>query len=242
MECYPAVSLPINIDKMDYIEDAAEVIGSEYHGKRSGSFGDTRVFSFHGSKTMTNGEGGMLVTDRRDLYDRCLALRDLGRAPGEKIFWNAEVGYKYKMSSMQAALGLAQLERIEELVEKKRQIFSWYRQNLQSVEGITLNYEAAGTKKSYWMVTTIFDPKFGLEKEEIMRGMKGKNIDLRPFFYPLSSEPAYSEFPAVHTAHERNVVSYRISPYGVNLPCGMNMTSERVNYVCDEVKTVVGIE
>jgi len=106
------------------IEDAAEAIGSEYHGKRAGSFGDTGVFSFHGSNPMTTGEGGMLATDNKDLYDRCLALRDHGRAPGEKMFWNAEVGYKYKMSSMQAALGLAQLERIDELVERKRQIFS----------------------------------------------------------------------------------------------------------------------
>jgi len=218
------------------IEDAAEAIGSEYHGKRSGSFGDTGVFSFHGSKTMTTGEGGMLVTDKKDLYERCLALRDHGRAPGEKMFWNAEVGYKYKMSSMQAALGLAQLERIEELVDKKRQIFSWYRQNLQPVEGITLNYEAPGTKNSYWMVTAIFDPKFGLEKEEVIRRFKAINIDLRPFFYPLSSEPAYATLPESFTAPQRNLVSYRVSQYGVNLPCGMNMTQKGVNYVCENLK------
>jgi perosamine synthetase len=227
---------------INIIEDAAEAIGSEYHGKLSGSFGDTGVFSFHGSKTMTTGEGGMLVTDRKDLYDRCLALRDHGRAPGEKMFWNAEVGYKYKMSSMQAALGLAQLERIDELVNRKRQIFTWYQQNLQSIGGITLNCEPSGTKNSYWMVTAIFDPKFRLVKEEIMQRMKENDIDLRPFFYPLSSEPAYSSLPAAHTAQERDVVSYRISPYGVNLPCGMNMTSEQVNYVCDAVKKVVGVE
>jgi len=242
MECTPAASPLINTDMIDYVADAAEAIGSEYHGKRSGSFGDTGVFSFHGSKTMTTGEGGMLVTDREDLYSRCLILRDHGRAPGEKMFWNAEVGYKYKMSSMQAALGLAQLERIEELVEKKRQIFSWYQQNLQLVEGITLNYEGPGTKNSYWMVTAIFDPKFGLLKEEIIRRMKEKNIDLRPFFYPLSSQPAYSGVASAIEAKERNAVSYRISPCGVNLPCGMNMTKESVKYVCDVLKKVVGIE
>ena len=224
------------------IEDAAEAIGSEYHGKRSGSFGNTGVFSFHGSKTMTTGEGGMLVTDRKDLYDRCLTLRDHGRAHGEKMFWNAEVGYKYKMSSMQAALGLAQLERIDELVERKRQIFSWYRQNLQSVEGITLNCEPFGTKNSYWMVTAIFDPKFGLSKEDIIRMLKEKGIDSRPFFYPLSSQPAYDSLASVREAKVRNTVSYRISPYGVNLPCGMKMTYEYVNYVCDAVKKVVGVE
>lgn len=224
------------------IEDAAEAIGSEYHGKRAGSFGDTGVFSFHGSKTMTTGEGGMLVTDREDLYDRCLALRDHGRASGEKMFWNAEVGYKYKMSSMQAALGLAQLERIDELVDRKRQIFSWYRQNLQSVEGITLNCEPSETKNSYWMVTAIFDPKFGFLKEEIIRKMREREIDLRPFFYPLSLQPAYTSFASARDAQLRNVTSYRISPYGVNLPCGMNMTFESVKYVCDAVKEVVSIE
>jgi len=223
------------------IEDAAEAIGSEYHGRRAGSFGDVGVFSFHGSKTMTTGEGGILVTDRKDLYDRCLALRDHGRASGEKMFWNAEVGYKYKMSSMQAALGLAQLERIDELVKRKRQIFSWYRQNLQSVEGITLNCEHQGTKNSYWMVTAIFDAQFGLLKEEIIRKMREREIDLRPFFYPLSSQPAYSAFASACDAQRRNVVSYRVSPYGVNLPCGMNMTVEHVRYVCDVVREVVGI-
>ena len=224
------------------IEDAAEAIGSEYHGKRSGSFGDTGVFSFHGSKTMTTGEGGMLVTDRKDIYDRCLALRDHGRAPGEKMFWNAEVGYKYKMSSLQAALGLAQLERIDELVERKRQIFSWYQENLQAIEGITLNCEPSGTKNSYWMVTAIFSPKLGLFKEDIIQMLKEKGIDSRPFFYPLSSQPAYHSLSSAHEAEVRNTVSYRISPNGVNLPCGMNMTCEHVNYVCNAVKKVVSVE
>jgi perosamine synthetase len=221
------------------VEDAAEAIGSEYHAKKSGSFGSTGVFSFHGSKTMTTGEGGMLVTDREDLYTRCLALRDHGRVPGEKMFWNAEVGFKYKMSSMQAALGLAQLERIDELVNKKRQIFSWYHKNLQYIDGVSLNYEAPGTKNTYWMVTAIFDPKFGLLKEEIIRRFKEINIDLRPFFYPLSSEPAYAKNPEAHKAHKRNVVSYRISPYGVNLPCGMNITEYIVKQICIEIKEIL---
>jgi len=224
------------------IEDAAEAIGSEYHGKRSGSFGDTGVFSFHGSKTMTTGEGGMLVTDRKDLYDRCLTLRDHGRAPGEKMFWNAEVGYKYKMSSMQAALGLAQLERIDELVDKKRQIFALYRKNLQSVDGITLNYEAPGTKNSYWMVTAIFDPKYSLQKEDIMHKLKENGIDSRPFFYPLSSQPAYEHTLQAKKAQTKNMVSYRISPLGINLPSGMSTDHEIVAHVCHVLKQVLGIE
>lgn len=145
------------------IEDAAESIGSEYHGRKSGSFGDTGVFSFHGSKTLTTGEGGMLVTDREDIYQRVLFLRDHGRKPGDKLFYNTEIGYKYKMSSMQAALGLAQLERIEELINHKRQIFSWYQAELGSVYGLTLNDEPANTKNTYWMVTAIIAPKLEIE-------------------------------------------------------------------------------
>ncbi len=221
------------------IEDAAEAIGSEYHGKCSGNFGDTGVFSFHGSKTMTTGEGGMLVTNRKDLYDQCLILRDHGRVPGEKMFWNAEIGYKYKMSSMQAALGLAQLERIDDLVERKRQIFSWYRKYLQSVRGISLNCEPLKTKNSYWMVTAIFDPGFGLKKEDLIRKMKEKGIDLRPFFYPLSSQPAYETLSSSHEAKAKNKIAYRISPYGVNLPCGLNIDESTVIHVCNEIETLL---
>jgi len=166
----------------------------------------------------------------------------IGEHRAKKMFWNAEVGYKYKMSSMQAALGLAKLERIEELVERKRQIFRYYQENLQSVEGITLDCEPSGTKNSYWMVTAIFDLKFGLLKEDIIQMIKEKGIDSRPFFYPISSQPAYDSLASAREARGRNVVSYRVSPFGVNLPCGMNITCEIVNYVCDAVKKVVGVE
>ena len=222
------------------IEDAAEAIGSEYMGRKAGSFGDTGVFSFHGSKTLTTGEGGMLVTDLEDIYHRSLFLRDHGRNPGDKMFWNTEVAYKYKMTSMQAALGLAQLERIDELVERKRQIFKWYQSELGGIPGITLNYEAPDTKNTYWMVTVVIDEKFGLKKEELMVLMSEKGIDCRPFFYPLSSIPAYQDLEQAKQARQRNRNAYTISPYGINLPCGMNMTKEKVGYVCAILKSVLG--
>ena len=222
------------------IEDAAEATGSEYKGKKAGSFGDTGVFSFHGSKTLTTGEGGMLVTDREDIYDRVRFLRDHGRPPGDKMFYNTEVAYKYKMSSMQAALGLAQLERVEELVSYKRQIFAWYKQELGNVEGITLNYEAPGTKNTYWMVSAILDEKFGLKKDRLMQLMSEKNIDSRPFFYPLSFLPAYENVETAIQARKRNKVSYQISPWGINLPCGKKMDKEKVKYVGDNLKSILG--
>jgi perosamine synthetase len=221
------------------IEDAAQAIGSEYKGKKAGSLGDTGVFSFHGSKILTTGEGGMLVTDRGDIYQRALILRDHGRKPGDKLFWNTEIAYKYKMSSMQAALGIAQLERIEELITRKRQIFKWYEEEVSAVDGITLNFESPVTKNTYWMVTTIVDEKFGMRKENLMELMAGKGIDCRPFFHPLSSLPAYQHLEHSKQARNRNIISYRLSPYGINLPSGFNMTDQKVRYVCNVIKEIL---
>jgi perosamine synthetase len=222
------------------IEDAAEAIGSEYKGKKAGSFGLTSTFSFHGSKTLTTGEGGMLVTDDAETYKRCLFLRDHGRQPGDRMFWNREIAYKYKMSSMQAALGLAQLERIQELVERKRQLFGWYRDALAEHVGVenhlyTLNYEAPDVKNTYWMVTAILNPELGITKEQLMSGLERDGIDCRPFFHPLSSIPAYRELPQAQLAQARNTVAYELSPYGVNLPSGLTITKELVDTVCRKV-------
>jgi len=221
------------------VEDAAEAIGSEYKGKKAGSLGDTGVFSFHGSKTLTTGEGGMLVTDREDIYERVLFLRDHGRTPGDKTFASKEVAYKYKMSSMQAALGLAQLERIDELVGRKRQICEWYKEELSDVKGVTLNYEPEEIKNTYWMVTAIVDEEYGIKKERLIKVMMEKNIECRPFFHPLSSLPAYAHLKESQKARMRNVVSYQISPYGINLPSGLDMTEEKVRYVSETLKAIL---
>src|ERR1700733_1364043 len=169
------------------IEDAAGAVGSEFRGRKAGSFGDVATFSFHGSKTLTTGEGGMLVTARDDLFARVLRLRDHGRDPGDRLFINQEVAYKYKMSALQAAFGVAQLERIEELVARKREIFSWYARHMNGLNSIALNHEAPTTKNSYWMITAVFDTELGLQKEEVIARLRDRNIDSRPFFSPLSS-------------------------------------------------------
>src|SRR6266498_2353426 len=225
--------------KIAMIEDAAEALGAEYKGKRAGSFGGTGVFSFHGSKTVTTGEGGMLVTDREDLYKRIQLLRDHGRQPGDRMFWNTEVAYKYKMSSMQAALGLAQLERIDELLEHKRQQFEWYKEELALIDGITLNAEPAGTLNTYWMVTVVLDPKFGLNKMQLMERLSQHGMDTRPFFHPLSSIPAYEDSKQARIARERNTVVYRISPYAINLPSALSLGRDDIQYVCNTIKEIL---
>ncbi|MCI0541031.1 MAG: DegT/DnrJ/EryC1/StrS family aminotransferase [Verrucomicrobiales bacterium] len=221
------------------IEDAAEAVGSEYQGRRAGSLGDAGVFSFHGSKTLTTGEGGLLATNDEALFRRALVLRDHGRQPGDRMFFNTEVAYKYKMSSLQAALGLAQLERVDELVARKREIFSWYQRELGNVAGITLNAEPSGTRNSYWMITVILDPRFGVQKAELMDWLAEEKIDSRPFFHPLSSIPAYRDLPQAKAARERNKVAYRISTTGVNLPSALNLTEAQVKRVCDTLKGIL---
>jgi len=221
------------------IEDAAEAIGSELRGSPAGSFGDTGVFSFHGSKTLTTGEGGMLVTDRDDLHDRALVLRDHGRRLGDTMFRNAEVAFKYKMTSMQAALGLAQLERLDELVDAKREIFDWYRTELADFEGLALNQEPAGTRNSYWMVTAIVDPRHGRSKEQIISSLRGEGIDCRPFFYPLSSLDAYRDMPGRIDAERRNPNAYRLSATGLNLPSALSLTRDDVAAVCHALRSAL---
>ncbi len=181
----------------------------------------------------------MLVTNREDILARALVLRDHGRNPGDKMFFNTEVAYKYKMSGMQAALGLAQLERIDNLVARKRQIFEWYRNELEGVKGLTLNFEAPQTKNTYWMVTVVLDPRLGLKKEDLMDRLGEQGIDTRPFFHPLSSIPAYRDLEQARQARQRNRVTYAISPFGINLPSALNLTPQKVGYVCDRVKAIV---
>jgi perosamine synthetase len=222
------------------IEDAAEAIGSEYKGRKAGSLGDAGVFSFHGSKTLTTGEGGMLVTDREEIFRRALVLRDHGRKPGDVMFFNSEVAFKYKMSSMQAALGLAQLERIDELLARKRQIFEWYKNELDSSTPLTLNCEPPGTRNTFWMVTIVLDKRYALDKSQLIQWMAQRKIDCRPFFHPLSSLPAYKNSRSAHEAAARNPVSYRVSPLGINLPSGMDLTDQKVKYICDTVKEALG--
>lgn len=223
------------------IEDAAEAIGAEYHGRRAGALGDVGVFSFHGTKTLTTGEGGMLVTDRDDVYERVLVLRDHGRQPGGLAFWHTEVAYKYKMSSLQAALGLAQLERVDELIARKRETFDWYRQRLHCLPGMQLNVEPPGTRNSYWMVTLVLDPALGVDKNQLAARLQAQGIDTRPFFYPLSSLPAFERLEQASQARRRNHVSYAISPRAINLPSALTLTEAQVEYVCACLSAITGL-
>jgi perosamine synthetase len=222
------------------IEDAAEAAGATYKQRPAGSFGTFSAFSFHGSKTLTTGEGGILLLDDEAAYWRCLKLRDHGRDPGDMMFWNRTIGHKYRMSSMQAALGTAQLERLPELIARKRAIFDWYRRELGNLPGVTLNSEARDVFNVYWMVTVVLDPHLGWTKEKLVPTLRAHDIDCRPFFYPLSMQPAYESFPTAAVARERNLVSYALSPYGINLPSALSLTEDQVVFVAAKLKMLLG--
>lgn len=219
--------------RLKIIEDAAEAVGSEYYGKKAGSFGDVSVFSFHGSKTMVTGEGGMLLTNNKKIIERAGYFNDHCKDP-KKAFWNLGVGYKYKMSNFQAACGLAQLERIKELINKKRKIFSWYKKRLSKIPGLQLNVEPPHTKNTYWMVTIVFDKKYKVNKEKIIKEFLKYNIQTRPFFYPFSIMPAIN-------SQANTPIALDISSRAINLPCGLNITEEQVDYICNTLINILKI-
>lgn len=217
--------------KLKIIEDAAEAVGSEYRGRRAGSFGDISCFSFHGSKALTTGEGGMFLSDDKNILEKAKYFYDHCKDP-QKHFWNLEIGYKYKMSNFQAACGLAQLERIGELIEKKRKIFSWYKEELLNIPGLELNTEQPHTKNTYWMVTVVFDRRYKIDKEKLIERLNAYNIQARPFFYPLSILPAIN-------SKARTPVAFDISSRSINLPCGQKITRREVAYVCSCLKKIL---
>lgn len=219
------------------LEDAAEALGSTYNGKQAGSFGDTGVFSFHASKTISTGEGGMVVTNDQKLYDRMQVLRDHGREPGNIFYQNNEVAYKYKMSPVQAALGLAQLERVEDLVARKREIFAKYKNHLHNHPDITLNFEPSNVENSYWLTTVVINPDLNINKFELLKKMAEKHADCRPFFSPLTNLPAFADFPDQPRAQAANKTGYIIGENGINLPSAPTITDEQIQTVCDALAT-----
>lgn len=211
------------------IEDAAEAVGAEYHGVRVGSIGDFGVFSFHGTKTFTTGEGGAIISSRDDLADRISTICNQGRRPEQHImFWVDELGLKYKMSNLDAALGVAQFERFDELVTKKREIFGWYKEALADVPDIAMNMELPGTKNLFWMPSIIFGDFYQFDRDALIKSMNADGIGLRPFFYPVSM---FSMFESA----EDNVVSWSLYKKGINLPSYHDMRKEEVAVVVSEL-------
>jgi perosamine synthetase len=215
------------------IEDAAEAIGSVYHSKRAGSMGKFGSFSFHGTKTITTGEGGVFVTNDAELYETVLTLSNHGRARGQtKQFWADMVGFKYKMSNIQAAIGCAQIERIDELIDRKREILKYYRENLECLSGISMNPEPEGTVNGAWMPTIVFDQKAGITREQLQTSFKSENIDARVFFHPLSSLPMFED-------KQLNLNAWDIPNRAINLPSYHDILADGQDSVIHLIKQFI---
>ncbi len=210
------------------IEDAAEALGSIWHRERAGSMGRFGAFSFHGTKTITTGEGGIFVTNDQALYERVLTLSNHGRARGEtRQFWPEMIGFKYKMSNVQAAIGCGQMERIDELIAGKRRVFEHYQQALRDLP-LAMNPEPLGTTNGYWMPTIVVNEGVRFNRDDLLAAFKADNIDGRVFFWPLSSLPTFTPNP-------ENVVSYSLTQRAINLPSYHDLTDFQV----DRVSTIV---
>jgi len=221
------------------IEDAAEALGSKYKNICAGKFGIGSVFSFHRTKTLTTGEGGMLLIDDEKLYRRCRFLRDCGRKTGGS-YYMMEISNKYMPSNVLAALGYAQFLRLKELVDKKRWIWNTYKRLLSDITTIRLNPEPEFVYNSAWCTTLVFDKSLGISKEQAMKAFENCGQPSRPFFYPLSSMPAFAAYVDSCNGGERNdPVSYDISGRAINLPSALCITEEQIEQIAGTLRKLL---
>ena len=214
------------------VEDAAPAIGAEWEGKRCGSFGDFAGFSFQGAKLMVTGEGGMLVTNDDELYQRALKIWDQGRNPS-RTFWIDADGVKFKMSNIQAALGLAQLERVDELIEMKRRLFAWYQEGLAETPYISLNEEVQGARSIYWMSSFRLDESAPVSRDDLIKRLREVNVDSRPVF------PAISQYPIWPRHQDPQPTALRVGLQAINLPSGVCLTKDEVMFSAKQVKRIL---
>ena len=212
------------------IEDAAEAHGALYKGKRVGSLGLVGSFSFYGNKIITTGEGGILTTDDDALANRLRFLRDHAMDPNKR-YWHTEVGYNYRMTNMQAALGVAQMERIEEFITRKRKIAELYAEGLKDIPSVTLPPEAAWATNVYWMFSILLNPDFPIQRDEFLKRLKEQGIDNRPFFYPIHQMPPYV------TENRYFPVADDLSQRGLNLPSAVTLTDEEIAYITQTIRS-----
>jgi perosamine synthetase len=215
------------------LEDAAPAIGAECRGRKAGTFGDFAAFSFQGAKLLVSGEGGMLVSNNEELFAKAHALWDQGRDP-QKTFWINQVGLKYKMSNVQAAIGLGQMERVDELIEAKRLIAGWYAEELAGVPHISLFAEAEWARSICWMTSLILEESSPLSREDFRALLRARNIDTRPVF------PAISQYPIWKESHVPCANAKRIGDLGVNLPSGVCLKRDQVAYVGRAIREILG--
>lgn len=235
--------LPVDMDPvlsiaakhgLKVIEDAAEMHGQTYNGKPCGSFGDISTFSFYPNKHITTGEGGMIVTDDEKLAERCRSLRNLCFLP-YKRFVHEELGWNFRMTNIQAALGLAQLERLDEFVARKRAMGALYRQHLSGIPALQLQPGSTSYAENiFWVFGMVLNESVGYDAEEAMKRLAAKQIGTRPFFFPMHEQPVFRKMGLFQGTS--CPVAERIARRGFYVPSGMALTTDQITTVASTVK------
>jgi perosamine synthetase len=214
------------------VEDAAEALGATYRDRPAGGLGRLGVLSFYGNKLITTGEGGAVLTEDSALAERARFLRDHAMDP-DRRYWHGEIGFNYRITNMQAALGVAQLERLDELLERKRAVAGAYRAGLQDVSGVKLQEEAAWASSSWWMTTLRIDGAGGVDRDELALRLRAAGVDSRPVFVPLHLLPPYRQADSLPVAEA-------IGAEGLSLPSSTSLSDSEVEYVIASVRSAMG--
>ena len=206
------------------VEDAAEAHGARYKGRRVGALGDLGAFSFYGNKIITTGEGGMVVTRDPALAERARFLRDHAMDP-QRRYYHPEIGFNYRMTNIQAAIGCAQLEQADSILQRRKTIAAAYEAGLAGIPGLVHPPAEPWAENVYWMYSVLVEPRFGPDRDAVRERLRARGVDSRPFFVPLHELPPYRTdggFP----------VATRLSRVGINLPSGTGLTTEEIGTVC----------
>ena len=218
------------------IEDAAEAHGAEYKGKKCGGLGDISCFSFYANKIITTGEGGMVLTNNEEYAERARSLRNLCFRK-DRRFYHTELGYNFRLTNIQAAIGLAQLERIDELVEKKRWIGHSYNKRLKDVPGLILPVEEPWAKNVYWMYGVVLGESRNMDAKEFAKRLRERGVDTRPFFLGMHEQPIFQAMGLFKDGHYP--VADGIARQGLYLPSGLTLTEEEIIRVVESIKKIL---
>ena len=220
------------------IEDSAEAIGAEYKGRKAGSFGDAAVFAFYPNKQITTGEGGIILTDNKEIAILCRSMRNQGRGEGDEWLQHSRLGYNYRISDINCALGIAQLERIDEILKKREGVAKMYNEKLKDVNGITLPYVSSDVKMSWFVYVIKLEERYTRkERDKVLSELRKREIGCSNYFTPIHLQPFYhKEFG--HSEGDFPVTEY-IADRTVALPFYNNLTEEKVDYVAESLVDIL---
>lgn len=231
----PGIQAVVDEHNLIVVEDAAEAHGAEVNGRRVGSMSSAGVFSFYGNKIITTGEGGMITTSDDDLAVRLRFLRDHGMDSARR-YYHTELAFNYRITNLQAALGVAQMLRIEEFIAKKRMISQWYQDALSEMPGIQFHVERPWARNVYWLACIVLTDDFPLSRQALVKALRQVGIDTRPFFVPMHELPHLVGFRQVGREGNTCLHATRLGRQGLNLPSSCNLDEDTVHWICEEFK------